>query len=61
MPAPRPPQFRSRAVQPARLRKKPIAQTARDLGIAGSCLHNGMARPGAGEGRSAGSRRSCRR
>src|SRR6266704_1166594 len=35
MPAPRPPEFRRRAVEPARLRNKPVAQTARDLGIAG--------------------------
>lgn len=35
MPAPRPPEFRHRAVELARPRKQPIAQTARDLGIAG--------------------------
>ena len=34
MPAPRPPEFRCRVVELARLRDKPIAQTARDLVIA---------------------------
>lgn len=33
MPAPRPPEFRQRAVELARLREKPIAQIAKDLGI----------------------------
>ena len=58
MPAPRPPEFRCRAVELARLRDKPIAQTARDLGIAESCLHNGMARTDVDEGWSAISLRS---
>ncbi len=58
MPAPRPPGFRRRAVDLARLRNKPVAQAARDLGIAESCRHNQMARTGADEGWSAGSLRS---
>lgn len=38
MPAPKPPEFRRRAVELARLREKPIADIARDLGISESCL-----------------------
>ena len=38
MPAPKDPEFRRRAVELARLREKPIAQIARDLGIAESGL-----------------------
>jgi transposase len=58
MPVPRPPEFRRRAVELARLRDKPIARTARDLGIAESCRHHGMARTGVDEGWSASSLRS---
>ena len=39
MPRAYPPEFRRRAVELARLREKPIARIAADLGIAGSCLH----------------------
>jgi len=53
MPAPRPPGFRRRAVDLARPRNKPVAQAARDLGIAESCRHNQMARTGVDEGRPA--------
>ena len=42
MPAPRPPEFRRRAVELARLREKPIAAIARDLGISESCLRRWM-------------------
>jgi transposase len=42
MPAPKPPEFRRRAVELARRREKPIAQIAKDLGIAESCLRNWM-------------------
>lgn len=38
MPAPKPPEFRRRAVELARLKEKPIADIARDLGISESCL-----------------------
>lgn len=38
MPAPKPPEFRRRAVELARLKEKPIAVIARDLGISESCL-----------------------
>lgn len=42
MPAAHPEEFRRRAVQLARLREKPIAATARDLGISESCLRRWM-------------------
>lgn len=38
MPRAKPPEFRQRAVELARLREKPIAQIGSDLGIAESCL-----------------------
>ena len=38
MPAAHPEEFRRRAVELARLREKPIAQIAKDLGISESCL-----------------------
>jgi len=44
MPAPRPLEFRRRAVELARPQNKPIARTARNLGSPASCLHNWMAR-----------------
>ena len=40
MPRPHPPEFRSRAVELARERAKPIAKIAEDLGISESCLRN---------------------
>jgi transposase len=40
MPRPHPPEFRERAIELARLREKPIAQIAADLGISESCLRN---------------------
>ncbi len=58
MPAPRPPEFRRRAVELARPRKKPIARAAGNLGSPASCLHNWMARAGVDEGWSASSLRS---
>lgn len=42
MPAPKSPEFRRRAVELARLREKPIAQIAKDLGIAESGLRRWM-------------------
>lgn len=42
MPAPKPPEFRQRAVELARLREKPIAQIAKDLQISESCLRRWM-------------------
>jgi transposase len=43
MPRPHPPEFRQRAVELARLREKPVAQIATDLGVSDSCLRNWMA------------------
>ena len=40
MSRPHPPEFRKRAVELARLKEKPIAQIAVDLGISDSCLRN---------------------
>jgi transposase len=42
MPAPHPPEFRQRAVELARLRERPIAEVAKNLGISQSCLRNWM-------------------
>lgn len=54
MPAAHPPEFRQRAVELARLREKPVAQIAKDLGISDSCLRNWMARADIDEGRKEG-------
>lgn len=43
MPAPRPPEFRRRAVELARQRTKPVAEVAKELRISESCLRNWMA------------------
>jgi transposase-like protein len=51
MPRPHPPEFRQRAVELARLREKPVAQIATDLGISDSCLRNWMAQADIDEGR----------
>jgi transposase len=50
MPAPKDPEFRRRAVELARLREKPIAQIAKDLGIAESGLRRWMAQADIDEG-----------
>ena len=44
MPAPKPPEFRRRAVELARQGEKPVAQIAKDLGISESCLRRWMER-----------------
>jgi len=54
MPAPHPPEFRQRAIELARLREKPIAHVARDLGISESCLRNWMAQADRDEGQREG-------
>jgi transposase-like protein len=54
MPAPKDPEFRRRAVELARLREKPIAQVARDLGVAESGLRRWMAQADIDEGRREG-------
>jgi transposase len=51
MPAPRPPEFRRRAVELARRRDKPVTESARDLGISASCLRRWMDRSDVDEGR----------
>jgi transposase len=42
MPRPHPPEFRQRAIELVRLRDKPVAHIARELGISDSCLRNWM-------------------
>jgi transposase len=42
MPRAHTPEFRQRAVELARLREKPVAAIAKDLGISDSCLRNWM-------------------
>ena len=51
MPRPHPPEFRQRAVELARLREKPTAQIAEDLGISDSCLRNWLRQADIDEGR----------
>ncbi len=46
MPGAKPLEFRRRAVELARQREKPIAQIARDLGIAETCLRRWMKQDG---------------
>jgi transposase len=50
MPRPHPPEFRRRAVELARLKEKPIAQIAVDLGISDSCLRNWLHQADVDEG-----------
>ena len=54
MPRPHPAEFRQRAVELARLREKPIAKIAEDLGISESCLRNWMAQADINDGRREG-------
>ena len=54
MPAPKDPEFRRRAVELARRREKPIAQIARDLGIAESGLRRWMAQADIDDGHAEG-------
>ncbi len=54
MPRPHPPEFRQRAVELARMREKPVAQIADDLGISESCLRNWLSRADVDEGRREG-------
>ncbi len=51
MPRPHPPEFRQRAVELARLREKPVAEIAADLGISDSCLRNWIKQADLDEGR----------
>lgn len=50
MPAPYPPEFKRRAVELARLREKPIAQLAAELGVAESGLRRWMTQADVDEG-----------
>jgi transposase-like protein len=54
MPRPHPPDFRRRAVELARLREKPVAEIARNVGISDSCLRNWMAQADIDNGVGAG-------
>ena len=54
MPAPKSPQFRRRAVELARQRDTPIAQIAKDLGIAESGLRRWMTQADIDEGKREG-------
>jgi transposase-like protein len=54
MPRPHPPEFRQRAVELARLREKPVAQIAEDLGISDSCLRGWLKQADIDEGRREG-------
>ncbi len=54
MPRPHPPEFRQRAVELARLREKPVAQIAADLGISDSCLRGWMRQADVDDGRRSG-------
>ena len=50
MPAPRPAEFRQRAVELARVGDKPVAILPKDLRISESCLRNWMAQADADDG-----------
>jgi len=54
MPRAHPPEFRRRAVELARLKEKPVAKLAGDLGISESCLRNWMHQADIDEGLSEG-------
>ena len=54
MPRARPPEFRQRAVELARLREKPLARIADDLGISESCLRGWVAKADIEDGRRPG-------
>lgn len=54
MPRPFPPEFRSKAVELARERAKPIREIASDLGIAESCLRRWMVQDDIDAGRKEG-------
>ena len=54
MPAPKPPEFRQRAVELARLREKPITEIAKDLGISESCLRRWVSQTDVDDGHKEG-------
>lgn len=51
MPPPHPPEFRQRAVEPARMREKPVSEIAADLGISDNCLRSWVKQADLDEGR----------
>jgi transposase len=61
MPAPHPAEFRQRAVELARMREKPIAEIARDLGISDSCLRGWVRQADLDEGRRSDGLRTAER
>jgi transposase len=54
MPEAKPPEFRRRAVELARLGEQPVAQIAKDLGISASCLRRWLAVDDVDAGRTEG-------
>ena len=58
MPAPRPPEFRQRAIDLARSKVKPVGEIAKDLSISESCLRNWLAQADADDGTSNSARLS---
>jgi transposase len=50
VPAPHPPEFRRRTVEPVRLGEKPVSTLAKGLSISESCLRNWMAQADADDG-----------
>jgi transposase len=54
MPAAKPVEFRRRAVELARLREKPIAAIASDLGVSESCLRRWMDQADIDQGQKSG-------
>lgn len=54
MPAPYPPEFRQRAVELARESDKPVAESARDIGISETCLRNWLNQADIDEGKKEG-------
>ncbi len=60
MPRPHPLEFRQRAVELARLREKPVAQIAGDIGISDSCLRGWMRQADIDDGRRNGLSREDR-
>lgn len=54
MPRPHPPELRQRAVELARMREKPVAQIAEDLGTSDSRLRNSLRQADIDEGRREG-------
>ena len=54
MPAPKPPEFRRRALDLVRLGEQPVARIAKDLGISESCLRRWMDQDDVDAGRKEG-------